>query len=186
MKKRKKIVPISEREKDYFEQFYLKYKKFMYFTARKYAQEDCVCEDIVQECVIRLLNHVQTLLELEETQQCKYIAMTVRTVFLDMEKAKQNAQLVSVDERILEEILQAESEDQESDTNLTCQMEVERLRKNMKARDWVLLEGKYILGYSQEELGEMVGVAPASIRMLLCRAKEQARKILWQIRREDF
>lgn len=186
MKKRKKIVPISEREKDYFEQFYLKYKKFMYFTARKYAQEDCDCEDIVQECVIRLLNHVQTLLELEETQQCKYIAMTVRTVFLDMEKVKQNAQLVSVDERILEEILQVESEDQESDTNLTCQMEVERLRKNMKARDWVLLEGKYILGYSQEELGAMVGVAPASIRMLLCRAKEQARKILWQIRREDF
>ena len=53
----------------------------------------------------------------------------------------------------------------------------------MGFREWILLEGKYILGYTHEELGALIGVAPNSVRMILCRAKEKARSILSNGRR---
>lgn len=57
-------------------------------------------------------------------------------------------------------------------------MKIEKLKSELPDREWMLLEGKYMLGYTQGELGHLLGVAPDSIRMILCRAREKARKIL--------
>ena len=57
-------------------------------------------------------------------------------------------------------------------------MEVYQLKQTLSERDWLVLEGKYILGYSQDELSELIGVSSDSIRMILHRARKNARDIL--------
>ena len=56
---------------------------------------------------------------------------------------------------------------------------VEQLKSQLSQREWFVLEGRYILGYSQEELGKLLGVNPNSVRMIICRARNKARDILY-------
>lgn len=68
--------------------------------AQKYATDPNDCEDVVQDAVIRLLNHISTLRELDRSRTCKYVALTVRSTFLDHERKKRAAQLFPVEEQL--------------------------------------------------------------------------------------
>lgn len=176
---KKEITPISTNDKEFFEQFYGEYKNFMFFSARKYVNTQSECEDIVQDTVERLLHNVNTIKQIDSCRIRKYIALTVRAAFLDSEKKKQKSCPFSFDDAILEELLKADLVYIDNYSDLYSRMEVEKIRNELPARDWIVLEGKYIMGYSQEELGSMLGVAPDSIRMIICRAKQKARLILF-------
>lgn len=178
MRKRKEIVPISSSDKIFFEQFYNSNKRFLFYTAKKYTHSHSECEDIVQETIVRLLNNISTLRELSGSKIHKYIVLTVRAAFLDLEKRKHGDLAIFLDDETLEALINAELTSPAHMPNIAAKMEVERLKEKLPSRDWIVLEGKYILGYSQDELGRLIGVAPDSIRMILCRSKERARKIL--------
>lgn len=55
---------------------------------------------------------------------------------------------------------------------------VEQLRSDLSQREWLALEGKYILGYSHEELSELLGVSKENMRSIVSRARKRARRIL--------
>ena len=55
---------------------------------------------------------------------------------------------------------------------------VAQLRESLSYRDWLVLEAKYYLDFTQEEIGELIGVSPNSVRMVLHRARKKARSIL--------
>ena len=52
------------------------------------------------------------------------------------------------------------------------------MKENMSEKDWMVLVGKVIMGYTHEELGTMLEMKPVSVRMALSRAKAKAREIL--------
>ncbi len=174
MNRRQKLHPISSGDQEFFEAFYMEYRNFLFFLARKYADSQEACEDIVQDTVVRLLRNLSALKELDNSRKCKYIALTVRAAYLDSEKRRHSAESTFLDEEALEKLLEWQD-----GSDLAAHLEVEQLKKELSRRDWVILEGKYILGYSQEELGQMLGIAPDSVRMVISRAKQKARKILY-------
>ncbi len=178
MRKPKKTEPISSKEQAFFNAFYSKYSKFMFYTAKKYTTSQSECEDIVQETVVRLIGNISTLQDLSEHRCVKYIALTVKSAFLDIEKRKGQDFAVPLDDEMLEALMKAEILSPKDAPNLTVKTNIALLMKELSPRDWTVLEGKYILGYSQEELGQMIGVSPDSIRMILSRAKKKARMIL--------
>lgn len=178
MRKRKEIAPLSSSDKVYFDKFYDDYKKFIFYTARKYTNVQSECEDIVQDTVERLLYNVSTLSKISGSRLHKYIALTVRAAFLDNEKRKHSDSPFHLDDTVIETLVKADIISPDDIPDLSAQLEVERLKRELPYRDWVVLEGKYILGYTQEELGDLIGVAPDSIRMIICRAKGNARSIL--------
>jgi len=57
-------------------------------------------------------------------------------------------------------------------------MAVKQLKDSLPEQDWVVLVGKFIMGYTHEELGRLLEMRPASVRMTLTRAKAKARVIL--------
>ncbi len=166
-------MPISPEEREFFEEFYREYKDFMFYITRIYTKEPGECDDIVQDVVIRLLRNIPSLRELNPPQQRKYISLTVKAAYMDSLKAKQD--VLSLDDEILRYLAEKE---QEAAPNLSPREEVDRLRQELAPREWLALEGKYILGYSQDELGTLLGIAPNSVRMLLCRVREKSRRIL--------
>lgn len=178
MRKPKKMNPISPGDQAFFNDFYSKYSKFMFYTARKYTTSKVECEDIVQETVVHLIGNIATLQDLSEHRCVKYIALTVKSAFLDIEKRKGQDFAVPMDDEMLEALMKADILSPKDMPDLTAKTSIAQLKKELSPRDWLVLEGKYILGYSQEELGQMIGVSPDSIRMILSRAKKKARMIL--------
>lgn len=177
MRKRKEVAPISHTEKEFFSKFYEENKKFMFYIAQKYAGSYAECEDIVQEAVSRLLCNISTINKLSGYGVQKYISLTIRSVFLDLESQKRREQTILVDNNMLEEFIYPTHSSASSSLDTELGLELEHLKNGLSPRDWMVLEGKYILEYSDDQLADMLGVNPDSIRMILCRAKQNARKI---------
>lgn len=169
---------MSSRDITFFEHFYQENKRFIFFIAGKYTAINEEREDLVQDAVERLLGNISTLKELSESKAKKYIALTVKAAFLDSEKKKPSSS-TEFDDTVLETFVRAGLVVPTDGRKNSAHLEVAQLKEELNHRDWLVLEGKYILGYSQEELGRQLGVAPDSVRMIICRTKEKARKILY-------
>ena len=120
------------------------------------------------------MTNVSSLKGLSSGAAAKYIALTVRTAYLDWAKRKSRQQEIPTDHLVLEQLLEQDS----LSAGSPAAGELQALKDSLSSRDWLVLEGKYILGYSQEELGNLIGVTPDSIRMILHRARIKARNIL--------
>lgn len=174
--RKKETSPIAHCDKEFFESFYDRNKRFIFYIAGKYAAVVEEREDLVQDTVERLLSNVSSLKGLNEQKGKKYIALTVRTAYIDNEKKKGDSPAQSG--AILETLVRAGIVSSEDAHRHSAWLDVEQLRKELPPRDWFVLEGKYLLGYTQEQLANQIGVSTDSIRMIICRAKEKARLIL--------
>lgn len=175
MKRKTKVIPLTFRTREFFQGFYEEYKHFLLYIAGHYADERAEREDLVQEALLRLMKNAEILRELDRNQTAKYIELTVKTVYLDMERSKCDQKLMILDQAALEELLDKE---QPWESGLNAYIAVEKLRAGLSRREWLALEGKYILGYSHEELSRILGVSPDSIRSMVFRARKKARAIL--------
>lgn len=176
-------IPISPEDKQFFQQFYEENKGLLFYIANKYAASTSDCEDLVQDAVLRLMCNLSSLRGLNRYKAAKYIALTVRSAYLDLMKRRHSRQEISMDEIILEGLLEQDPllTDQASD----LRMELIHLKQSLSPKDWMLLEGKYILGYDQEELGRLLGISSDSVRMTLSRARARARSILLSDREKE-
>lgn len=161
-------------DRTFFLRFYEENKGFLYFTARKYTIDPSDCEDIVQDAVLRLLNNIPALRPLDKKRALKYVALTVRSSFLDHTRKKRPGQVLTADDRILEDLVPDEC----PGDPMAVRTEIIALKQSLPPRDWMILEGHYILGYSYEELSCQLGLTPENIRMIVSRAKEKARRLL--------
>lgn len=171
------FTPLSESEAEFFQQFYEEYKGFIYYIANRYSTSPSDCEDIVQDSVMRLLSNTKALMALNHPKAVKYIALTVKSSFLDYERKLLASKEIELDEEKLSSLLEKNSLRINAEHN-QVKMDLYQLRQALSQRDWLVLEGKYILGYSQDELSAMIGVSSDSIRMILHRARNHARDIL--------
>jgi len=178
MKIRKTDNPISPRDKSFFLDFYQAHKHLMYYLANKYTSRSADAEDLVQDALLRLVHHIPTLKRLDKEKTAKYVALTVKTAFLDYERAKHTKLMLYMDAADFEKIMEKQLPELEVEHKASVRIAIDQLKSEIPLRDWLILEGKYITGLSDEEIGALVGVTPGSVRMLLYRAREKARSIL--------
>ena len=170
-------APLSPGEAEFFRRFYEEYKGFIFYMANHFTTDRSDCEDVVQDSILRLLSNVRVLMKLNHPRKVKYIALTVKSTFLDHERKELAARKVDLDEEKLAALLERSCLATDAEQTRT-RLDVYQLKQTLSRRDWLVLEGKYILGYSQEELSELVGVSADSVRMILHRARKNARDIL--------
>lgn len=168
--------PISPEDKEFFQSLYEEYKGFLYYIANQYASADADCEDIVQDAVVRLMCNAGSLRNLNKYKTAKYIALTVRSAYLDLLKRRNHCPEISLEETVMDALLEKEAG--LTDPAADLRIELLNLKQSLTPKEWMLLEGKYILGYNQEELSRMIGVSPDSVRMTLSRVRAKARAIL--------
>ena len=171
-------TPIAQYDRAFIQQFYEENKQFLFFVAGKYVSNRADCEDIVQESMLRFIRNCTVLRELDRVRCKKYILLTVRSVFLDMQKKQAANSTQGYDEQQLDALIRRELIREEWMPSLSAKLDVQRLKQSLSSHDWFLLEGKYIYGYSHEELGRRIDVSTDSVRSLLSRARKNARDIL--------
>ncbi len=174
MRQPRDITPISRTDKIYFEEFLTTYERFILHIAKKYECPGILPEDIRQEAVLRLMCRVPKLRTLNHNQICSYIAYTVQSSFCDIYRHEKKHSHIPMDS-LLEDMMGME---RDLVPDLFMRQEIQRLRRGLSPRQWLALKGKYVFGYSQEELGRQLDIAPDSVRTFLCRTRKQCRQIL--------
>lgn len=152
---------------------YEKYHKLMYSIAGKTANP-ADCEDIVHSAMIRLIQNCATLMCLDEPALVKYISITVRTTSIKHYSQKEawQSRVVSIDDEDMPDIPDTCPPIEE----MLCSTErMEEFRQawcSLADSERLLLEQKYFLFLSDDELSRIYNCKPSSVRVKISRAKK--------------
>ena len=167
---------------DFFTQLYCKYKHIMLNIAQRYASDLSESEDIVHDSLVKLLEKESVLCQLNKPRLVAYLIATTRNTAINQIKKHKNItehceslnqdNLLEFPEPIpaLDELIIGHE-----DYKTFC-----RLWEMVPEDDKLVLEGKYILGLSDEDLAQQCGCNPNSIRMKLTRARRNTFKLFHQ------
>ncbi len=150
---------------------YQEFETLMYSIVRKYHSNPTIQEDIVQECVLKLIEKVPLLRSFNRYMLASYIAATVRNASInELRKAEPLP--------LQEPEFNGHSHDQNVENDiihvLIQREKVSLMWENLSQEDRILLEGRYLLGYSDEEISEILKCKPSSVRMKMTRARRNA------------
>lgn len=133
-------------------------------------------EDCMQNCFVRLINNVQQLQKLSQSQTTAYVCQTIRSVIVDYRRKKKllviDYDVDIVPDRQNQSSVEKEMEDQEA---------YERFFKGfytLPEVDQVILQSLYQDDMSREELARKLGIKPTSIRTYISRAKKHALQLM--------
>ena len=166
-------------DREFMDQMYMEFERLMFFTARQYTSKAEIAEDIVQESLVRLYEKVRTMKPMKHVVLAAYIRATVRNTAINVLR-KMNRERDYAADAETDAFAQA---DQEWVLNTMMDLSgyrvlLSKIWPRLPEDDRVLLEGKYILGYSDQELGEEIGCQANSIRVKLTRARRRALAII--------
>ena len=174
-------------ERQFMLWLYEEFKGLLFSTARKFTSTPEVAEDIVQESILRILPRVSLLQAKERRVIASYIATTVKNVAINQIKS-QNSERAFVIE-LPDELHDKEDLSIIPMDELMILLEqrdcLNNIWSSLNYETQFLLEGKYILGYSDIELAQHIGCKPSSIRMKLTRARRLALSRLIQLEENE-
>ena len=173
-------LPESPDDRQFMGRMYEEYESLLYATALKYTASHLDAEEIVQECVVKLMGKTSTLRGMERCVLAGYLVAAVRNTairYLQKERSRQKQAAP------MEEVSAAELPAQE--LSLDELMILWENRRRVKAAwpllpesDRYLLEGKYLLNLSDEALAAQLHCKIDSVRMKLTRARRRAWKLI--------
>lgn len=132
-------------------------------------------EDVVQDAILRLLRHTKKLKQMETEYIPGYITFTVRSAAIDLQRKRS---------RTPECALEGEKPDDLAAPLLDrviLEEDLARLRAvwpTLTPEEQLLLEGKYLWQYTDEELSEALNCQKDSVRMMLTQARRRAWKAM--------
>ena len=161
---------------DFLLQFYDQYRNYLYkHVWSQYCSKQDV-EDIVQTVWEKLIAKEDLLIKLEHRQRLNYISKTVENTVREL-KRKQRVSVCS-----LEQI----KEPTYDGTRFLEQLQDKHMKHEHFQAVWAqvdastreLLERKYWLDETDEEIASAMNISTASVRMYLSRARRRALSIL--------
>lgn len=168
-------------DRQFMSDVYDKFVRLMYYIARKWTKQPMEQEEIVQEALVKLVEKVGRLRELDEPRRANYISHTVRNTAIKYleKKSRESRALLDMD---ISQLNCACSDEyfslDEQFIQKEWREEFRRIWDQLPERERLLLEGKYIFGESNEEIAQWMNCRPASVRMALTRARRMILKEL--------
>lgn len=166
-------------DRDFMESLYRSYKRLMYSEIHKIVWDPWDIEDVLQSALIRLIDKIPLLRSLGRDQLVNYIISTSRNTALNYVRDKKRVTQFSFDETI--DSLDAS---RPSDTALERLELIEIMQavgeawKKLDEKYKRVLEMKYILEKSNEEIAAEFDIGVNSVRMLLTRARNRLKELL--------
>lgn len=170
----------SPDDRAFIHTLYQEYERLLFATALKIAPTFHDAEEIVQESLVRLIPKVATLRTLERCTLTAYIVSTVRNTAFNFVRKwnRQRAANEPLDEAHLEDMPQPELSFDELLIASENRSRLAEAWQHLSEADQMVLEGRYFLELSDEELARQFGCKPGSIRVKLTRARRNALKIM--------
>ncbi len=173
-------MPEDPGDRAFLEELYRDYHKLMYWAAKKYIDEEQDREDIVHDSLLRLIKKVAVLRSLDRAELTGYVMVTVRHAAYNYLRDQQLR-------RQLTPVLRQEEDHLEDDliARLDARALLLALGQRMTEEERILLEGKFLLEKTDEELAELLHCKVSSLRTKLHRARCNLRKYQQEIEGGD-
>ncbi len=145
-----------------------------------------IVDDIVQECMLKFIRHSDTLNSLAEPQLISYIRITVEHTTTDY--IRKNKPSISLEDNInLVENLTVQYTNPVDDEImlLTNKEVVTQSIKKLRKRDRDLINLKYVQDIPDEQIADIMGIKPSSVRMTLHRSVKNLKSIVKEMSKDD-
>lgn len=166
-------------DREFILKVYHDYKRLMYYTANKYCTNYHDCEEIVQDTILKLIHKVSLLRTLEEKALAAYVSVAVRNTAFSLQRRRTKE----------EKLFVSWMDEMESipDPRMSAEDEMILMEKKeallevwdlLSEEERFLLEGRYILRYTDHELSQELGGKASGIRMRLTRTRRKASSLM--------
>lgn len=160
----------------YMLEIYREFKYLMFSVAGKYVSDPLDCEDIVQDSLVKLIDKMDRLREVGRCALPAYIAAVVRNTAINHleHQAVTGRHSHPFDGQILADSLELGDMAQ----LLHHKERMSGMWAALTPEERFLLEGRYVIGYSDQELAKCLKCKASSVRMKLTRARRRAFRAL--------
>lgn len=161
-------------EKSKFKQLYDKYRNLMFFCAKEILKDDGLAQDAVQEALIKLTKYLKKINEVDCHKTKHFIVIIVESASKDIYRREKRQKSISWEE-IGENYDFPQAERVEAVSELT---DVERAIMELPGEYRKIFRMKYVWGYSNQEIGELLGIRQSALRQRIARGKKILQDIL--------
>lgn len=171
----------NEDSRQFFIDLYRDYRPLMYRMAYSYVQNPSTAEDLVHDALVKLIEKENTITKFRRCTLTSYIVYTIRNLSKNYLRRQSLEQQYFVDVDInSNEFLVVDNAPLPEEVMLMSERRAEFIEiwDSLPDDTKILLESKYILGLSDEELATEFDCSPNSIRMKLTRARRQVIKLV--------
>ena len=162
----------NEDDRAFMVRLYVDYRWLMYKVALSVVREPQLAEDMVSQTLCEMIDNLEKIRAVDCCKLRGYIVSFVRNVSVDFvrKRDRQGKYFFLTGEEA--EVAAEDSVDE----NLIRTAEIEALKRGLarlSENDRLLLTMKYFDGLSDEEIAARLGVAKASVRTYLMRARNR-------------
>ena len=169
----------NDDDRELMAELFLRYQRLLYNEIYEILNNPWNTEDILQATLVKLIDKISELRKKEEAKLVSYMVVAARNNTYNFLRAQKKSAQVAFEEYSGQE--NSASADRQIESGMIAKEEIEEMVRRwsqLDERSKHLLEGKYILGKSDEALAEELSINPASVRMALTRARQNAYQIL--------
>lgn len=161
------------------EKLYLKYAEWLNERANSVLHDEDLSEDIVQDCMLIVLTHIDSLKELEESEQRKYLASAVDKLSKKclLNQTDKTTPMQYEDDSFDKNLIREESPESAVEDKIFFEILIDELGK-MNEHDRKIIELKYIYLRSDHDIAPILGIKENSVRMTVRRSILRLKKQL--------
>ena len=174
------LVIEDDDDREFMTQLYIDNQRLMYLEIKKLVADDWIAEDILHDSIVRLIDKIPLLRSLDKRRRINYLVTTVRNQTKNYYRSKQKEKISSLDSSpgLLNTILWS---DEEIGDQIHWRLQAEKLKSiwpELSDSTKQLLERKYILAQTDDEIALAFNIKASSVRMKLVRARREVLLIM--------
>ena len=160
-----------------------KYKPLLYQRASSMANDNLSPEDLVQETLTKVWAKKDKFLSLSDPQRVSYCIRTMTNIVTNENKRRKIIEFVPDDGT--SEYLSTEPTPEEFLFRKFQHEQVHNALEQLDEQTRMLIERKYLLNDSDENIAKDMRIKPDSVRMAFSRARRKLKKLLMQQGKDD-
>lgn len=160
-------------EVQFFEQLYHDYADSIQKRIRASVSGNSDAEDLAQHCLLKLAEHVGTLMQLKPYQLAKYISVTIDNTLCNYWKKNAAVTFESIDD--VQDGMTEHRTQYQPDIMLDLQQELERFSAafdRLSPKEKMLMQYRYIDALGMQEIARRMGIKESGVRQALYRARQ--------------
>ena len=166
-------------EVQFFEQMYHDYADSIQKRIRAAVSGNSDAEDLAQHCLLKLAEHVGTLMQLKPYQLAKYISVTIDNTLCNYWKKNAAVTFESIDD--VQDSMTEHRTQYQPEIMLDLQQELEQFSAafdRLSPKEKMLMQYRYIDTLGMEEIAHRMGIKESGVRQALYRARQHILQIM--------
>lgn len=172
----------DDSERAFMERLYLEQRASMFKAAMRIVHHKEDAEDVVQTACLSLCRKISLLRTLECNSLRSYVVISVKNAAINLLRSRgRKPELLWGDADYCDSLLGGQEDpifNFEQDLLNSAMMKLPQRERH-------LLEKKYVLQFSDEEIARDFGVKPVTVRVMLMRTKQKLRALVEEISNEE-